>query len=80
MAVVISKLRNKSVISGTVLYSLVLAATVGAMLSYVYALPLLATYFYVLIGNLIATTLIGVPLYKAVKKTGVFQRWIGTKT
>ena len=80
MAVVIWKLRNKSVISGTILYSLVLAGTVGAMLSYVYGLPLLATFFYVLIGNLIATTLIGVPLYKAIKKAGVFQRWKGTQT
>ena len=80
MAVVIWKLRNKSVISGTILYSLVLAGTVGAMLSYVYGLPLLATFFYVLIGNLIATTLIGVPLYKAIKKAGVFQRWRGTQT
>ena len=75
MAVVIWKLRNKSVIVGTVLYSAVLAGTVGVMLSYLYDLPLLETYIYLFIGILIAATVIGYPLYKAIKKIGVFQHW-----
>jgi uncharacterized membrane protein len=79
MAVVIWKLRKRSVIAGTVLYSLVLAGTVGVMLSYVYGLPVIATYSYVLIGNLIASTLIGYPLYKAIKKTNL-HKWFETGT
>jgi len=80
MAMVIWKLRNRSVLAGTILYSIVLAGTVGAMLSYLYGLPQLETYIYVLIGILVATTGIGYPLYKAIKKTGVFQRWLGPGT
>ena len=36
-------------------------------------LPLLLTIAYVAIGNVIATVLIGWPLFKLLKKTGVFQ-------
>jgi len=72
MAVVVWKLSKRSLITGTVLYSVVLAGTVGAMLSYLYGLPLLATYFYVLIGNVVATTVIGYPLYRGVKKAGEY--------
>ncbi len=79
MAVVIWKLRNRSVIAGTVLYSIVLAGTVGVMLSYVYGLPLIAEFSYVLIGNLIASTVIGYPIYKAIKKTNL-QKWFETGT
>ncbi len=79
MAVVIWKLRNLSVIAGTLMYSTVLAGTVGVMLSYIYGLPLIATYFYVLIGNLIASTVIGYPLYKAIKKMNL-QRLFETGT
>jgi uncharacterized membrane protein len=78
MAIVIWKLRNRSVLAGTILYSIVLAGTVGAMLSYLYGLPQLETYIYVLIGIVISTTGIGYPLYKAIKKIGLFQRWLGT--
>jgi len=79
MAFVIWKLRNRSVIAGTVMYSIVLGGTVGAMLSYVYGLPLIAEFFYVLIGNLIASTIIGYPLYRAIKKTNL-HRWLETGT
>ena len=78
MAFVIWKLRNRSVIAGTVMYSIVLAGTVGAMLSYVYGLPLIAEFAYVLVGNLIASTVIGYPVYKAIKKTNL-QRWFETQ-
>ncbi len=79
MTVVIWKLRNRSVIAGTLLYSAVLGVTVGAMLSYLYELPKLATILYVFVGIAIAATGIGYPLYRAVKKLGVIQRWLGTQ-
>ena len=56
-------------------YSAVLGVTVGWMLSYVYSLPLLLTMAYVAIGNVIASVLIGWPLFKLLKKTGIFQKW-----
>lgn len=61
-----------TVLATCIAYSLVLGATVGWMLSAVYGLPLLATITYVMIGNLIATTIIGWPMFKILKKTGVF--------
>jgi uncharacterized membrane protein len=79
MAVAIWKLRNRNVLAGTVSYSVVLAITVGFMLSYVLGLPLLATCIYVLIGNLIATTAVGYPIYKAFKKTGFLEGLLGTR-
>lgn len=78
MAVVIWKLRKHSVIAGTLLYSIVLGATVGTMLSYLYGLPELETILYVFVGIAIATTGIGYPLYKAIKKIAVSQHWIKT--
>jgi uncharacterized membrane protein len=57
-------------------YSAVLGATVGWMLSSLYALPLEPTIFYVFIGNFIASVLIGYPLFKVLKKMGV-ERWLG---
>jgi uncharacterized membrane protein len=47
------------------------------MLSYLYGLPLLLTIAYVAIGNFIATVLIGWPLFKLLKRTGVFHRLLG---
>lgn len=67
--------KDYTVLLTSIAYSLVLGATVGWMLSAVYAMPLLLTIAYVIVGNLIATTLIGWPLFKLLKKTGVFQRW-----
>jgi uncharacterized membrane protein len=49
------------------------------MLSYLYGLPLLLTIAYVAIGNVIATVLIGWPIFKILKRTGVFQRWLGSE-
>ncbi len=60
-------------------YSVVLGITVGWMLSAVYAIPLLLSIAYVIAGNLIASILIGWPLFKVLKKIGVFQRWFGAE-
>jgi hypothetical protein len=48
------------------------------MLSYLYTLPLLLTIGYVTVGNIIASVLIGWPLFKLLKKAGV-QKWLGTE-
>ncbi len=66
-----------TVIATCIAYSTVIGTTVGWMLSYLYGLPLLLTIAYVTIGNIIASVLIGWPLFKALKKTGIFQRWFG---
>ena len=63
-----------TVVATCVAYSAVIGATVGWMLSYLYALPLLVTIGYVFIGNIIATVLIGWPVFKLLKKIGI-QRW-----
>jgi uncharacterized membrane protein len=59
-------------------YSAVIGTTVGTMLSYLYALPLLLTIGYVTIGNIIASVLIGWPMFKVLKKAGV-AKWLGTE-
>ncbi len=56
-----------------------IGTTVGWMLSYLYGLPLLLTIAYVAIGNIIATVLIGWPVFKVLKKTGIFQRWFANE-
>jgi uncharacterized membrane protein len=67
-----------TVIGTGIAYSVVIGTTVGWMLSYLYSLPLLLTIGYVAIGNIIASVLIGWPLFKALKRTGLFQRWLGS--
>ena len=62
-----------TVIGTSVAYSAVLGTTVGWMLSYLYHLPLLLTILYVAVGNVIATVLIGWPIFKLLKRTGLFQ-------
>jgi uncharacterized membrane protein len=66
-----------TVIATCTAYSAVLGMTVGWMLSFLYGYPLLITIFYVAIGNVIATVLIGWPLFKLLKKSGVFEKWLG---
>lgn len=67
--------KNDYTVIGTCLaYSFVIGTTVGWMLSSVYSLPLLVTITYVIIGNIIATVLIGWPVFKVLKKTGVFPK------
>jgi uncharacterized membrane protein len=73
---VYKKTKNDYTVIGTcTAYSVVLGVTVGWMLSYLYMLPLLLTIAYVAIGNVIASVLLGWPLFKLLKKTGVFQKW-----
>jgi uncharacterized membrane protein len=77
---VYKKTKNDYTVIGTCLaYSSVLGVTVGLMLSYVLSLPLLATIVYIAIGNIIASVLIGWPLFKLLKKTGVFERWFANE-
>jgi uncharacterized membrane protein len=77
---VYKKTKNDYTVIGTCLaYSLVLGVTVGSMLSYVLSLPLFATIVYIAIGNIIASVFIGWPLFKLLKKTGVFQRWFANE-
>ena len=66
-----------TVIGACITYSAVLGTTVGWMLSYLYGLPLLPTIAYVAIGNSIASVIIGWPIFKLLKRTGIFQRWFG---
>jgi uncharacterized membrane protein len=66
---VYKKTKNDYTIIGTSLaYSFVIGTTVGWMLSYLYQLPLLITIAYVSIGNIIATVLLGWPIFKLLKK------------
>ena len=66
-----------TVIGTCIAYSVVIGTTVGWMLSYLYGLPLLLTIAYVAIGNFIASVLIGWPLFKVLKKTGLFHEQLG---
>ena len=70
--------KDYTVIGTCVAYSIVIGITVGWMLSYVLSLPLLPTIGYVALGNIIASVLIGWPIFKLLKRTGVFQRWLRT--
>lgn len=75
---VYKRTKNDYTVIGTcITYSAVLGTTVGWMLSYLYGLPLLPTIAYVAIGNAIASVLIGWPIFKLLKRTGIFQRWFG---
>jgi uncharacterized membrane protein len=73
---VYKRTQNDYTVIGTcIAYSVVLGVTVGWMLSYVLSLPLLTTMAYVAIGNTVASVLIGWPLFKILKRTGVLQKW-----
>jgi uncharacterized membrane protein len=70
------KTNNDYVVIGTCFaYSVVLGFTVGWMLSFLYSLPLVETIAYVALGNTIASVLIGFPIFKLLKKSGI-QHWI----
>lgn len=67
------KTQNDYTVIGTsIAYSAVLGTTVGWMLSYLYHLPLLPTMAYVAVGNVVATVVIGWPIFKLLKATGLF--------
>jgi uncharacterized membrane protein len=70
---VYKRTKNDYTVIGTcIAYSIVIGTTVGWMLSFLYGLPLLVTIAWVAVGNIIATVLIGWPVFKALKKTGLF--------
>ena len=73
---IIWKLRNVSVILGLVLYSVGLGLSVSFALNYAFGLPLIVNIPWVTAGNLIAAALAYL-LYKAVKRTGLLQRYYG---
>ena len=76
---VYKKTQNDYTVVGTcIAYSIVIGATVGWMLSYLYDLPLLVTIAYVALGNIIASVFIGWPVFRVLKRTGIFQKWLGT--
>ncbi len=78
---VYKRTKNDYTVIGTCLaYSAVLGTTVGWMLSYLYGLPLLLTIVYVAVGNAVASVLIGWPIFKILKRIGVFERWFGEGT
>jgi uncharacterized membrane protein len=68
-----------TVIATCIAYSSVLGITVGLMLHYILGVSLIITIATVAIGNAIASVLIGWPLFKVLKKTGI-QHWIGQDT
>src|SRR4030066_396918 len=73
---VYKRTKNDYTVIGTcVAYSVVLGVTVGLMLSYVLSFPLFLTMAYVAIGNVIASVLIGSPVFTILEKAGVFQKW-----
>ena len=77
---VYKKTNNDYTVIGTcIAYSAVLGVTVGWMLSYLFGYPLLITIAYVALGNIVASVLIGWPIFKLLKKAGI-QRWIGLET
>ena len=74
---VYKRTQNDYTVIGTcIAYSAVLGVTVGWMLSAVLGFPLIETIIYVFIGNTIASVLLGWPVFKLLKKTGIFQRWL----
>jgi len=68
-----------TVIATCLAYSVVLGVTVGWMLSYLYGLPLVETMAYVALGNAVASIAIGWPIFKILKRTGIFKRLFGDK-
>jgi uncharacterized membrane protein len=66
-----------SVVLTCIAYSAVIGTTVGWMLSYLgfSPFPLPVSILYVAAGNIIATVIIGFPVFKVLKRIGVFQKW-----
>uniref|UniRef100_A0A7C3EW49 QueT transporter family protein n=1 Tax=Candidatus Methanomethylicus mesodigestus TaxID=1867258 RepID=A0A7C3EW49_9CREN len=65
---IVYALRRVSVFAGLVSYSVIIAVWVGYLLSYLFELPYLITFAYVLIGNAIATPGLGYILFKSMKR------------
>lgn len=75
--------KDSTVIGTCIAYSVVLGVTVGWMLNY-YAPelqrePLIGTIAYVALGNSLVSVLVGWPVFKILKRSGVFDAWLGEK-
>jgi uncharacterized membrane protein len=72
---IIYELRNDSVLSGLLIYSVFLSVWVSFMLWYVLGLPYVLSFLYILIGITIATAGLGYLVYKSVSvRYGKFKR------
>ncbi|MDR2204465.1 MAG: QueT transporter family protein [Nitrososphaerota archaeon] len=69
--------KDITVIGTCITYSIVLGITVGWMISFIEGLPLIGTIAYVALSNTIASVLIGWPVFKCLKKIGIFKKWFG---
>ncbi|MBM5805872.1 MAG: QueT transporter family protein [Candidatus Verstraetearchaeota archaeon] len=65
---IIMWLRRRSVLAGLISYSVILAAWVGYLLNYVFGLPFLITFAYLLVGIGFATAGLGYLLYRAMRR------------
>jgi uncharacterized membrane protein len=63
--------KNYTIIATCSAYSIVLGITVGWMLHYIEGFPLIPTIAYVALGNIIASVLIGWPLFILLKRLGI---------
>jgi uncharacterized membrane protein len=67
--------KNDYTVIGTcIAYSVVLGVTVGWMLNYVGGAPLILTMAYVTTTNIMTSVLIGWPVFKILKRSGVFGK------
>lgn len=65
---IVLKLKDRSVLLGLAAYTLIISAWVGYLLAYVFQLPFVVTFVYLVIGIGIATVGLGYLLYRAMKK------------
>ncbi len=68
-------LRNKSVLAGLTIYTIIISIWVSYLLNYVIGLPFLVSLFWMLIGVGVVTIGLGYALYKALLKFGGKKLW-----
>ncbi|MBC7112853.1 MAG: QueT transporter family protein [Candidatus Methanomethyliales bacterium] len=61
------KLKDRSVLLGLFVYSVILSAWVGMLLSYTFGAPFLITFIYLLVGIGFATGILGYLVYRTLK-------------
>lgn len=74
---IIYKLRERMVLLGLSLYSLIVSLWVAFMLNYILNVPYLVTFIYVFVGVAVATVGLGYPLYVYLLKLDILKRWVG---
>lgn len=74
---IIYKLRERMVLLGLSLYSLIVSLWVAFMLNYILNVPYLVTFVYVFVGVAVATVGLGYPLYVYLLKLDILKRWVG---